>query len=62
MALATGPNDGEEEEGEEEEGGGGGAMGSTQPMTEVSSRDVSRRGAGGCCTGLTAFLLHMPIV
>jgi len=30
------------------------AMESTQPMTEVSSRDVSRGGAGDWCIGLTA--------
>jgi hypothetical protein len=41
------------------------ALGSTQPLTEMSTRNLSWGGGGGKrgrCVWLTAYHLHVPIV
>jgi len=37
-------------------------LGSTQSLTETSTRNISWGGKGGQCVGLTAYHLHVPIV
>jgi len=38
------------------------ALGLTQPLTEMSTRNISWGGNGGRCTGLQPYHLHVPIV
>jgi hypothetical protein len=38
------------------------AVGLTQPLTEMSTRNISWGGKGGWCVGLTIYHLHVPIV
>jgi hypothetical protein len=38
------------------------ALESTQPLTEMSTRNISWGGKGGRCVGLTTLHLHVPIV
>jgi len=38
------------------------ALGLTEPLTEMSTRNISRGGKGGRCIGLTTLPLHVPIV
>jgi hypothetical protein len=38
------------------------ALGSTQPLTEMSTRNISWGGKGGRCVWLRTYHLHVPIV
>ena len=38
------------------------ALGLTQPLTQMSTRNISCGGKGGRCVGLTTYHIHVPIV
>jgi hypothetical protein len=38
------------------------ALGLTQPLTEMSTRNIFQGGKGGRCVGLTTLRLYVPMV